>query len=297
VKYAWIQEHRAEFPKHLPQLCRVLAVTRQGYYAWRKRAQAPPPAGSRAARKAQRVTQIRQAHQDSRQIYGSPRVYQELVQGQGLKISANTVAKYMREEGLSARRPQPFRPQTTDSAHAQPVAPNTLAREFTRAAPDTGYVADITYLPTATGWLFLAVVLDLFSRKVVGYATATDLKAGLVVAALLQALQRRRPAAGAWPGQGLLFHSDRGVQYACAAFRAVLEAHGIARSMSRTGNCYDNAVAESFFATLKRELGAAPFAVGCSLSASSCCWICGWLSQVICGAGSATRRTPSTGLR
>ena len=251
MRYAWIAEHRAAFPKHLALACRVLGVTRQGYYAWKKRRRQPPC--RHAQRKARQVARIRKAHQESRQTYGSPRIFHEL-RSQQVNICQNTVAKYMREEGLSARRPRPFVPQTTDSDHDHPVAPNTLAQAFARATPDTGYVADLTYIPTGEGWLFLAVVLDLFSRRIVGHATAADLKAGLAVEALTQALQRRRPAAGAWDRQGLLFHSDRGVQYASGSFRAVLEAHGIARSMSRAGNCYDNAPAESFFATLKREL-------------------------------------------
>jgi len=248
VKYAWIREHVVEFQGRLALLCRVLGVTRQGYYAWKKRKPSP-----RAQRKEELVAKVKAAHQQSRRTYGSPRVFHELKADQ-VKVCENTVAKYMREEGLSARTPRPFRPQTTDSAHEHPVADNTLGREFTRETPDTGYVADITYLPTQEGWLFLAVVIDLFSRRVVGHATAADLKAGLAIEALTQALGQRRPASGSWLEQGLLFHSDRGVQYASGAFRAVLAAHGIAPSMSRTGNCYDNAVAESFFATLKREL-------------------------------------------
>jgi transposase InsO family protein len=255
VKYAWIKEHVVAFQGRLALLCRALGVTRQGYYAWKKRLP-----GKRAQRKKELVTKVKETHQRSRQTYGSPRVFREL-KAEQVKISENTVAKYMREESLSARSPKPFRPQTTDSDHAEPVAENQLQQEFVRATPDTGYVADITYIPTAEGWLFLAIVLDLFSRRIVGHATSADLRAGLAIAALTQALQQRRPASGAWSDQGLLFHSDRGVQYASGAFRAVLEAHGIQRSMSRTGNCYDNAVAESFFATLKRELvGAQPFA-------------------------------------
>jgi transposase InsO family protein len=202
VKYAWIQAHRVEFPGRLAHVCRVLGVTRQGYLVRQKR-----PPSPRAQRKQQRLAQIRTAHEQSRRTYGSPRVFHQLKADQ-VPICENTVAKYMRETGLSARRPKPFRPQTTDSAHPHPVAPNQLA----------------------------------------------DLKAGLALEALDQALQRRRPASGAWRDQGLLFHSDRGVQYASGVFRTVLEAHGIQRSMSRTGNCYDNAVAESFFATLKREM-------------------------------------------
>jgi putative transposase len=134
------------------------------------------------------------------------------------------------------------------------VAANKLDRQFTRDQPDRGWVSDITYVPTAEGWLFLAVVIDIYSRLVVGHAMADHLKAGLALDALEMALRGRSPAEGAWPDQGLLHHSDRGVQYACASYRAVLEAHGIEPLMSRTGNCYDNAVAESFFATFKREL-------------------------------------------
>jgi transposase InsO family protein len=248
VKYAWIAEHMVEFQGRLALLCRMLEVTRQGYYAWRKRRPGP-----RALRKQELVAKVQAAHEDSRRTYGSPRVFAELKAGQ-VKICENTVAKYMRESGLSGRRPKPFRPQTTDSRHDHPVADNQLQQEFERPRPDTGYVADITYLPTDEGWLYLAVVIDLFSRRVVGHATSADLKAGLVIEALTQALQSRRPAAGSWPQQELLFHSDRGSQYASGVFRAVLAAHGIQPSMSRTGNCYDNAVAESFFATLKREL-------------------------------------------
>ena len=250
MKYAWIKERVVEFRGRgrLALLCRVLGVTRQGYYTWEKRSP-----GERARRRQELVTKIKAAHERSRETYGSPRVFREL-KAERVEICENTVARYMHEEGLWARTPKPFRPQTTDSAHEQPVADNKLDREFTRPRPDTGYVADITYIPTREGWLFLAVVLDLFSRRIVGHATAADLKSSLAVEALTQALQRRRPASGSWPDQGLLFHSDRGVQYASGSFRAVLAAHGIERSMSRTGNCYDNAVAESFFATLKREL-------------------------------------------
>jgi len=248
VKYAWIKEHLVEFHGRLAFLCRVLGLTRQGYYAWEKRRP-----GKRAQRKEELVMKVKDAHERSRKTYGSPRVFHELEADQ-VKVCENTVAKYMRESGLSARRPRPFRPQTTDSTHGHPVAANKLRREFTRQKPDTGYVADITYIPTQEGWLFLAVVIDLFSRKVVGHATSSDLKAGVAIEALRQALESRAPSAGSWVEQGLLFHSDRGVQYASGVFRTVLEAHGIEPSMSRTGNCYDNAVAESFFATLKREL-------------------------------------------
>jgi len=251
VKYAWVKEHLAEFKGRLALVCRVLGVTRQGYYAWKNR-----KPGKRSTRKQELVMKVKEAHEQSRQTYGSPRVFQELKARQ-VKVCENTVARYMREAGLSARTPRPFRPQTTDCAHDHPVAANKLRQEFDRQKPDTGYVADITYIPTREGWLYLAIVIDLFSRKVVGHAMSADLKAGLAIEALTQALQRRVPSSGSWVEQGLLFHSDRGVQYATpggGVFRAVLAAHGIEPSMSRTGNCYDNAVAESFFATLKREL-------------------------------------------
>jgi transposase InsO family protein len=255
VRFRWIDEHRQSlkqtFKAGLSLVCWTLDVTRQGYLQWKKRSAAEP--GKRATRKAEVVKKIQQAHADSRQTYGSPRVHREL-KAQDMTINEKTVAKYMKDAGLRADPPKPFRPQTTDSDHAQPIADNKLDRQFERSAPDEGYVADITYIPTSQGFLFLAVVIDLFSRRVVGHAMADHLKSPLAIDALTQALRQRRPAKGSWPQQETLFHSDRGVQYASAAFRTVLEAHGIDRSMSRTGNCYDNAVAESFFATLKREL-------------------------------------------
>ena len=143
------------------------------------------------------------------QDHGNPRVYHEL-KADRVEVCENTAAKYMRESALSGRRPRPFRPQTTDSGHTQPVAANRLRREFDREKPDTGYVADITYIPTREGWLYLAVVIDLFSRKVVGQGTSAELKANLVIDALTRALERRVPGAGSWVGQILLFHSDRG---------------------------------------------------------------------------------------
>lgn len=255
MRFAWLDAHRQTFiDEHdlgLAPLCALLNVTRQGYFAWKKRKANPP--GPAAKRKDERMKQIQQAYDIGRQNYGSPRVHEEL-KGQGVTINEKTVAKYMQEMSLRADPPKPFRPQTTDSDHDHPIAPNTLDRQFERSKPDQGYVADITYIPTAQGFLFLAVVIDLFSRRVVGHAFADHLRTPLVVDAMTQAMSRRRPAAGSWPKQSLLFHSDRGCQYASADFRALLERHGIEPSMSRTGNCYDNAVAESFFATLKREL-------------------------------------------
>ncbi len=194
------------------------------------------------------IEQIREVHAHSRGTYGSPRVTPELKE-RGVAVCANTVAKYMRECGLAVKPKRRFVPRTTDSAHPHPVAPNRLDRDFDASAPNRKWACDLTYIWTDQGWLYLSVVIDLFSRRVVGWSMSEQLKAGGSVAeALEMALARREPAAG------LLHHSDRGVQYACELYRSVLERHGITASMSRPGNCYDNAVVESFFGTLKGEL-------------------------------------------
>jgi transposase InsO family protein len=190
--------------------------------------------------------QIGAIHRASRRCYGSPRVHAEL-RAHGQCISRKRVARLMRRAGWAARRRRAFR-LTTQSRHTRPVAPNRLARQFTAPAPDHVWVTDITYLATVEGWLYLAVVLDLFSRRVIGWATSDRLGEGVALEALGMGLARRRPA------PGLLHHSDRGSQYASAEYRAVLAGHGMARSMSGAGRCWDNAVAESFFATLKIEL-------------------------------------------
>lgn len=245
MRCAWIDEHRDDYP--LAAMCRILKVSRSGYYARRKR-----PSSPRRQRKEQLVQQIRQAFDDNRRVYGSPRVHEELV-ARGVACCVNTVAKYMKEAGISANPPGRFKVMTTDSNHDHPIAPNVLDRQFTQDAPNAAWCADITYVPTREGWLFVALVIDLFSRRIVGYAMADHLRASLVIDALSMALDRRRPPGG-WRGRDLLAHSDRGCQYACAAYRTLLAAHGITCSMSRTGNCYDNAVMESCIATLKREL-------------------------------------------
>ena len=165
-----------------------------------------------------------------------------------MKVSEDTVAKYMRQAGIAARSRRRFRVRTTDSGHDNPVADNVLARQFAAPAPDATWCCDITYVPTGEGWLYLAAVLDLCSRRVVGWAMADHLRAELCLDALSMAVERRRP------GPGLLHHSDRGVQYACDAYRALLARHGMTASMSRRGDCHDNAVMESFFGTLKTEL-------------------------------------------
>lgn len=240
MKFAFIRDHHGEFPVDL--MCQVLEVSRSGYYAWQQRS---PSATAR--RQSVLVEAIRQAHQGSRGIYGSPRVYRELV-AQGVECSQNTVAKLMRREGIRSKTRRRFVVHTTDSRHEHPIAPNRLNQQFQQPRPDQAWAADITYIPTQEGWLYLAAVIDLCSRKIVGWATGASLHALLVIEALRMALVQRQP------NEPLLHHSDRGVQYACDDYQAVLAAHGLEPSMSRTGNCYDNALIESFFGTLKTEL-------------------------------------------
>lgn len=240
MKFAFIRDHRQQFPVDL--LCATLDVSRSGFYAWCGR-----PPGQAAERRAGLVEQIRAVHRRSRSVYGSPRVTREL-QAQGATCCENTVAKLMRDHEIRSRARRRFRVRTTDSRHDAPVAANRLDRSFDPERPDTAWAADLTYVPTAEGWLYLAVVLDLFSRKVIGWATADHLRAELPLEALRMALTHRRPAGP------VLHHSDRGSQYASAAYRSLLEGHGIESSMSRPGNCWDNAVVESFFSSLKREL-------------------------------------------
>jgi transposase InsO family protein len=222
--------------------CRVLAVSVSGYYRWRRR-----PEGKRETRRAELVTQIRVVHEASRCTYGAPRV-QRALQQRGLRLNRKTVARLMRESSLRARMIRRFRVRTTDSNHAHPVAANVLDRRFTAPRPNAVWLCDITYIPNGEGWLYLAGVLDLYSRRIVGWSMAEHLRAELVQAALTMATAARRPAAG------LIHHSDRGVQYCCAEYRKELAAWGMVASMSRVGDCYDNAPKESFWATLKKEL-------------------------------------------
>lgn len=223
-------------------MCRVLRVSRSGYYAWQRRA----PSAT-AGRQAELTERISRAHAASRRIYGAPRVHRELL-AQDVRCSKNTVAKLMRQAGLRSKMHRRFVVRTTDSRHVHPIAPNRLNRQFQQSQPNRVWVGDITYIPTAEGWLYLAVLIDLYSRKVVGWATSDSLAADLTCAALRAALLQRRPS-----GE-LLHHSDRGVQYACDDYQQLLSERGLEVSMSRTGNCYDNAVIESFFGTLKTEL-------------------------------------------
>lgn len=223
-------------------MCRVLQVARSGYYAWRRRA---PSATTQ--RRAKLTDQIRQIHQRNRAVYGSPRVHRDLL-AEDVRCSRNTVAKLMRAAGLRSKRCRRFRVPTTDSRHGHPIAPNRLNRAFCQPQPDQAWAADITYIRTAEGWLYLAVVIDLCSRKIVGWAADESLAAELCVRALNAAIEQRRPQSK------VVHHSDRGVQYACDDYQGLLARHGLRPSMSRRGNCYDNAVTESFFGSLKTEL-------------------------------------------
>lgn len=239
MKYAFISEQRVAFP--VARLCDVLQVSTSGYYASRGRAAAP-----RVKRDVTLAAQIRAVHAASKGRYGSPRVHAELL-ANGSRVSRKRVARLMRQAGLAARRRRRFR-VTTDSKHAFPIAPNVLERDFTATGPNEAWVTDITFLWTQEGWLYLAAILDLFSRRVVGWATSANVDRHLALDALANALRDRRPS------EGLLHHSDRGSTYASADYRRALENLDIECSMSRKGDCWDNAVAESFFATLKREV-------------------------------------------
>lgn len=232
-----IAAEKAHFP--IRMMCSVLEVSRSGYYAWRRR----PP--SKRAQEAEQITvAIHAAHRSGRGSYGSPRVTKEL-KSQGVQVGRHRVARLMREQEIQGLPHRRFR-VTTVSDPSLAVAPNGLAREFQVDQPDRVWAADLTYLWTQEGWLYLAVVLDLCSRRIVGWSLGTDLSTELPLRALRMALGQRSPAD--------LHHSDRGCQYASAAYRAELAKHGIECSMSRRANCWDNAPVESFFSTLKREL-------------------------------------------
>jgi transposase InsO family protein len=239
MKYQFIEEHRSAFA--VEKMCLALKVTASGYYRQRKRGKS-----KRALSNEQLDQAIRAAHTKSRGNYGSPRITKEL-QEQGISCSENRVARRMQKNGIAAKTKRRFK-VTTQSKHKHPVAENVLQRNFGATAQNQVWVSDITYVWTREGWLYLAIVLDLFSRQVVGWAMSHCLGQDMVLQALRQALLQR----GSVPG--LIFHSDQGVQYACQTFRELLTQQRIIQSMSGKGNCYDNAVAESFFHTLKTEL-------------------------------------------
>jgi putative transposase len=230
MKYQFIAEHRREYP--ITTMCRVLEVSASGYYAWCKR-----EPSQHARSDAQLAEQVKAAFQANRSVYGSPRVHAEL-HAQGIRCARKRVARLMREQGLQASRPR-HRTTTTQSESGAQVAPNLLQRDFSADEPNSKWVADTTSIWTAEGWLYLAVVLDLFSRMVIGWSMAAIQDATLVVHALRMALTRRRPQAG------LLHHSDRGSTYTSEEYQALLQQEGMVASMSRTANCYDNAAMES----------------------------------------------------
>lgn len=240
MRYALIDQHRKEW--RLPFACEALAVSVSGYYRWRRH----PGRFGRFRRLRVLRPAIHAAYAASRQTYGSPRIH-AAINAQGVKCCVNTVAKIMREDGLCARRRRRYK-ATTDSSHRLPVAENLLARRFERNAPNQVWVSDITFIPTDEGWLYLATTLDLYARRIVGWSMRERMTSDLVIDALQMAVAQRHPPAG------LMHHSDRGSQYASSAFQRMLAAHGMVCSMSRQGEVYDNAVMESFYATLKREL-------------------------------------------
>jgi len=245
VKFAFIDKHRWRWP--ITAMCRVLGVSRSGYHAWRSRTPS-----ARARRRERLTAQIRAAHGAHRGVYGSPRVHQALL-SQGVEVCVNTVAKLMRLAGIAGKKRRKFTPRTTDSSMVQRPAPNLLGRDFAPGGANRRWVGDITYVATNEGWLYLAAVLDLGTRRIVGWSMAAHMRTSLVLDALRMALTRRsRPL----PGEKikLIHHSDQGSQYASDDYQQLLERHGLEASMSAKGDCYDNAAMESFWATLKTEL-------------------------------------------
>ena len=240
MRFAFIEENEQSF--EVTAMCQTFQVSRSGYYAWKRR-----EPGVRQLRQQKLTEEIRAIHQENQQVYGSPRIHQEL-QERGRKCSVNTVAKWMREAEIRAKTTKKFC-VTTDSNHHLRVAENLLNQQFdSPTQANQVWVSDITYLWTDEGWLYLAAVLDLYTRKVVGWSMSKTMTADLVGDALKMAIGRHHP------GEGLLIHSDRGSQYASDAYQRLLREYGIKCSMSRKGNCWDNAPMESFFATLKKEL-------------------------------------------
>jgi putative transposase len=239
MRFQFIDAAKEEFP--VTRLCQVVEVSQSGYFAWRSR-----PASPRQREDLVLLAHIRSAFARSNGTYGSPRVTREL-QDEGLKVGRRRTARLMRANGLKARQKRRFK-RTTDSHHSFPIAPNLLEQDFAAERPNQKWVADISYVWTNEGWLYLAVVLDLFARRVVGWAVSDRLHQELALEALCKALAIRRP------DNGLIHHSDRGSQYCSTAYRAELSKHGLRISMSGKGNCFDNAVVETFFKSLKSEL-------------------------------------------
>jgi transposase InsO family protein len=224
-------------------LCKAFCVSRSGFYQWVKRGEKP---SARFQEDLELAEQIGEVHQQSGNTYGTPRLHAEL-RDRGRRHSRKRIDRIRRQLGLYGRQKRRYRPRTTDSGHDEPIAPNRLAELPKASRRDQVWVSDITYIPTDAGWLYLAVIMDLYSRRIIGWAFAHHLGTELVAAALRMALVHRRPP------DGLVHHSDRGVQYASAAYRHLLKAQGVIASMSRKGCCYDNAAIEAFFSTLKIE--------------------------------------------
>jgi putative transposase len=240
VKFAFIKEHLTDFPVEIS--CQVLEVSRSGYYDWINR-----PPSSRDKRREELTAKIKIAAVEGRGVYGSPRIFKALA-AQGESVSENTVAKVMKTAGIRAKTKKKFVPTTTDSNHRHKVAGNVLDRQFTADLPNQKWAVDITYIPTDQGWMYLAGVIDLCSRMIVGWSMADHMQTNLVSDALQMAIARRSP------NKGLLHHSDRGVQYASDDYLYLLESHNMEPSMSGKGDCWDNAAMESFWSTLKTEL-------------------------------------------
>jgi transposase InsO family protein len=241
TKFSFVSDERDNHA--VATLCRIVGVSLSGFYAWLR---AIPTVQSRAEAEADLRGHIGRIFAARRRVYGSPRIHAELLR-EGRRHGRRRIEHLMREMGLSARQGRPRVPRTTDSRHDLPVAPNLLARSFTTERPDQVWLADISFIPTDEGWLYLAAIKDMATREIVGWSMADHLKADLCIDALVMALQRWQP------GKGLIHHRDRGVQYASAPYRAVLQRRGIIQSMSRRGDCFDNAPMESFFASLKKE--------------------------------------------
>lgn len=234
-----MRDNRVEFA--VASMCRVLEVSRSGFYAWIDRLE--PARSKEDARLQVRIADI---YESNRKVYGAPRIHQVLRKG-GATCSKKRVAKLMRRMGLRSKATRRYRVKTTDSRHDHPIAPDLVRRAFTASAPNVVWVSDITYIGTDEGWLYLVVIMDLYSRRIVGWSMASAMDVQLVESALQMAVESRRPP------HGCIFHSDRGSQYAAREFRAALKSRGLVPSMSRTGNCYDNAAAESLHHTLKTE--------------------------------------------
>lgn len=239
MKYAFIEAHRPMW--HLNVLCRMLKVSKQAYFCWRDGREPPRKSSDRAL-----SVKIKAVHDAHRQVYGSPRIHRHL-RTEGIRVGRKRVERLMREAGIRVLPKRRF-VRTTDSDHDHPIAPNLLEQDFRASGPNQRWVTDITYIPTGEGWLYLAAIVDLFSRRVVGWAMDAHMDRTLVLRSLDMALRSRTPA------RGLIHHSDRGSQYASEDYRQALSAIGITASMSRRGNCYDNAVIESFWHSLKNEL-------------------------------------------